>query len=199
MPEEPEQVLPEERLPAFARREEVRADGLIEQQHDRRAREHGNRQQHEPGRDEQRPDAQREPEPVHARRPQLDDRGDVVQRAKDGGEAQHDEADAPEHLPQVYSGVLGVGTERSVRGPSGGGVSALDEESGEHQQARGDEPDPATHQRRDRLDREGCEYERDTEPERVNRQQARAFGNPTSNGMMAKNTMKVPCIVTSEL
>ena len=38
MPEEPEQVLPEERLSSLCRREEVGAERLIEEEHDDRSR-----------------------------------------------------------------------------------------------------------------------------------------------------------------
>ena len=122
--EEPEQVLPEQRFAAAGRQEEVRAGHAVEEQHAEGRGEDRQRQQQQDGGDEQRPDGERQPEPGHARRPHVDDRGDVVDRAHQRRDAEHDQADAPEVLAPVDAGVGRHRAERRIRGPARGGGAA---------------------------------------------------------------------------
>ena len=78
MAEEPEEMLPEERLAAALGQEEVRAGHAVEQQHPERRSEHRQGEQQEDGGDEERPDDERQAEPGHPRRPHVDDGRDVV-------------------------------------------------------------------------------------------------------------------------
>jgi hypothetical protein len=71
--EEPEEVLPEERLAAARGVEEVRPGHAVEQQHAEAGGEDREREEEEDRGDEERPDDEREAEPRHARRPHVDD------------------------------------------------------------------------------------------------------------------------------
>ena len=104
--EEPEQVLPEQRLAAARRDEEAGAERAVEEQHGHGRRSSTGRasssrmavmnsDQTVSGMRKQR----------HARRPHVDDRRDVVDRAHHGRDAEDEQADAPEVLAPVHAGV----------------------------------------------------------------------------------------------
>src|SRR5206468_7896278 len=107
--EEPEEVLPEERLTTAGGVEEMRPRHAVEEEHAERGREHGEGQEEQDGGDEERPDGEREAEPGHAGGPQVDDRRDVVDRPHERGDAEDDQADAPEVLSPIDAGVDGIG------------------------------------------------------------------------------------------
>ena len=87
MPEEPEQVLVQERIAAARRIEEGGAEIAVGEQHGQRSREHRHRQQDQERGDQDRPNEQRHPKHRHSRRAHVEDRGDEVDRAKDRGGA----------------------------------------------------------------------------------------------------------------
>ena len=142
MRQEPEQVLPQERAAAAAdmrevaanrqagRQEEAGVRHLVHQLHDGGGFQRRKGQQQQEGRDELRPDEERQAHPGHARRAQLNDRGDEVDRAQQrrGDEEHH--ANDPERLP--------VGRnrrrQRRIGGPARLRGAAGDEEAGEHDQ-----------------------------------------------------------------
>ena len=140
--QEPEQVLPQQRAAAAAdvgevpadrqagRQEEAGVRHLVHQLHDGRGLQRRKGQQQQEGRDELRPDEERQAHPGHARRAQLDDRGDEVDRAQQRRGDQEHHADDPEGLP--------VGRnrrrQRGIGGPARLRRAAGDEEAGEHDQ-----------------------------------------------------------------
>ncbi len=136
VPEVPEQVLPEQRLAAARRIEPVGAQGPVEQQHGHARGQHGQGQEQQDGRDEERPHHQGHPEQPHARGAHVDDGGDVVDRAHHGADAHDEQADAPEILTPVGARVFRHRRQRRVGGPAGRGVAAGHEEARQHQQAR---------------------------------------------------------------
>ena len=68
VPEEPEQVLPQQRVAALARVEEVRAEVAVGQQQRHGAGDHRQREDQQDRVDEDRPDEQRQAAPAHAGR-----------------------------------------------------------------------------------------------------------------------------------
>ncbi len=103
MPEEPEQVLPEQR-PAVGRVEHVRTEAAIGLEREQRRGEHREGDQHEDRRDQEVPAEDRQPEHRHAGGAQAQDRGDHVDTTEDGAQTRHHQA----HDPQVGSGARGV-------------------------------------------------------------------------------------------
>ena len=87
MPEEPEQVLPQQRRAALRGIEEVGAEVAVGEQQRHRAGDHGHRDddQHRVG--QQRPDEQRQPAPAHPASAHVGDRDVEVDRPEDRGEA----------------------------------------------------------------------------------------------------------------
>ena len=80
---EPEQVLEQQRIAAERRVEDADAEQPLDRDQDQRDRQH-RRRQHEDQRGRVvRPDEERQPEPGHARRPQLVDGDDEVQPGED--------------------------------------------------------------------------------------------------------------------
>ena len=69
MPEHPEQVLPEHRVTATERHEEVGAEEPVEHEQDQRDRDDGEREEHQQLRDEAHPHEHRHPDQLHARAP----------------------------------------------------------------------------------------------------------------------------------
>ena len=133
MTEEPEEVLPEERLPTRGLLEELRTDRLIEEEQDRGARQDRDRQQHQTRRNKKRPNTQREPKPVHSRRPHVDHGRYVVERSHDRRKPKHDEAETPEDLAQVHPTQIGTRAEWRIRRPTRRRAASLDKKAGEHQ------------------------------------------------------------------
>jgi len=105
MAEEPEQVLPQQRLAAARGQKEMRAAHAIEQQQRERRGQHRQREQQQDRRDEKRPDDQRQAEEVHALGAHVDDGRDVVDRAHQRRRAEHDDADAPQVLTPIDAGI----------------------------------------------------------------------------------------------
>ena len=83
VPEEPEQVLEQDRIAAAGRIEERGAEVAVGQEHGDGAAEHRQRQEQQEGGDQDRPDEQRHLVERHARRAHVEDRGDEVDRAQD--------------------------------------------------------------------------------------------------------------------
>ncbi len=133
--EEPEEVLPEQRLAAARRQEEAGARHAIEEQHRERGGQHGQREQQQDGGDEERPDRQRHAEERHARRPHVDDGRDVVDRAHQRRDAEDDDADAPQVLAPGDAGVRRHRGERRVGRPAAGGGTSRDHERRQHDDA----------------------------------------------------------------
>ena len=71
----------------------------IHQLHDDRGLERRKRQQQQKRGHELRPDKKRQPHPGHSLGPQLNDRGDEIDRAQKRRGDQEDKADQPERLP----------------------------------------------------------------------------------------------------
>ncbi len=126
MPEEPEQVLPEQR-PAVGRVEGVRAEPPVGLQAEQRGRQHREGEEHQNGGEQDVPDEDRHPEHRHPGCAEADDRGDEVDRAEDGAEAGEGQA----HDPQVRAdagAVLGA-VERRVGEPAEVGRAVRGEEA----------------------------------------------------------------------
>ena len=87
MPEEPEQMLEQDRIAAAMRIEEGGAEIPVGEQHGDRARQHRQRQQQQKYRHQLRPDKQRHLVQGHARRAHVEDRGDEIDGAEDRGSA----------------------------------------------------------------------------------------------------------------
>ena len=138
VPEEPEQMLPEQRLPVAGRKEETGPERLVEEQHDQRAGQNRDGQKDQDRGDEERPGGQRQAEPGHPRRAHVDDGRDIVDRARERCEAQNGQADQPELLPQVDAGILPVGAERGVGCPARPGGSSLNRKARKHEQSGGE-------------------------------------------------------------
>src|SRR5271170_7898090 len=111
-------MLPEKRLSVVTRSEKAGAEIQITKQHRGCCRKNRDRQQKKNRGDEQSPDWKRQSEHRHPGRPHIDDRGDIVHRPGDGGQAINKETHTPEALACLRSVVLSVRGERSVRGPS---------------------------------------------------------------------------------
>ena len=142
--EEPEEMLPEERLSSLSG-EEGRAEIQVGEKHGRRGRKHRNGENEQPSCNEERPDRERQTEHGHARGTHVGDRRDVVGRAGDGRETVHEQADAPETLPHLRVVHVGRGgAERRVGRPSGLRSAATDEEAGQNDDAR-QHVEPVTH------------------------------------------------------
>ena len=137
VPEIPEQVLPQNRLAAVGKVEEVGANGLVEEQHDCRTRKNRDGEQHEDGGDEKRPNRERQPEPRHAGSTEVHDGRDVVGRAQNRCQAENGDTQQPDLLSAINAGPFGIGTEWRVYGPPGGGMPTFHEESRHHQDSGG--------------------------------------------------------------
>ena len=150
--QEPEQVLPEERVASAgvgeglaaddeaAREEEARAGHTIHQLHDPRGLERRKGQQQEEGRDELGPHEEGEPhegEPLGA---QLDGGRDEVERSEQRRGDQEDHPDEPPRLTRA-----GDDGERRVGGPPGLRGPAGDEKAAEHRDAAEEEAPVAHH------------------------------------------------------
>ena len=116
MPEEPEQVLEQDRVAAAGRREERRAEIAVGQQHGDGAGEHRHREQNEEHRHQLRPDEQRHLVHRHAGRAHVEDRRDEIDGAEDrrcAGEMQRENGEV-----DGGAGMAG-GRQRRVDRPSG--------------------------------------------------------------------------------
>ena len=143
MREEPEQVLPEQRIATAgnlerpvaddepARQEEAGARDLVHQLQHARRFERRKREQQQEARHELRPHEERQAEETQAFRAQLNDRDDEVDRAEQRRRDQEDHADQPPRL------AVGGGDDRQrrIRRPSGLRGAARHEEAGEHDAA----------------------------------------------------------------
>ena len=134
--EEPEEVLPEDRAAAD---EEGRPEVPVEQEHDERAPEHGEREEDQAGLGQDGPAEDVEVRPAHVLAAFGEDGGDEVDRAHRGGDPR--EVEAEQHVVDPEPGGAGLGTapdarrERGVHRP--GGLGGLDVGEGHH-----DEPTP---------------------------------------------------------
>ena len=90
--EDPEQVLPQQRITTVRSVEEVRMEPPVEHQQEQRHGDDGDREEQEELRDQRHPGEDRELEPGHARRPKVehgddDDGDDQVDRGHQRGDA----------------------------------------------------------------------------------------------------------------
>ena len=83
VPEEPEQMLEQDRIAAARRIEEGRAEIAVGKQHGDAARQNRKRQEQQEGGDQHRPGEQRHLVQRHARSAHVEDGGDEVDRAED--------------------------------------------------------------------------------------------------------------------
>ena len=119
MPEEPEEVLPKQRLAAAGRPEEARSHVEIAEEHRRSGRKHGHGENEQNRGNEQRPHRQWHAEHAHARATHIDNGRDVVGRARDGRQAVDENGDSPETLPHLRPVVGAHRAQRSIRRPTG--------------------------------------------------------------------------------
>jgi hypothetical protein len=96
VPEEPEEVLPQDR-PAVGGVEHVGPEQAVGLQGEQGTGEHREGDQHQQAGDHRVPDEDRHPEHGHAGGAHADDRGDEVDGTEDGAETRHPQA----HHPQV--------------------------------------------------------------------------------------------------
>ena len=135
--EEPEDVLPQDRVAADAGIEERAAVVAVDEQRDEARGQDRGGEQDEDRCHEHRPYEDRHPEQGHARRAHLEDRGDEVHRAQDRGGADQGQADDPQ--VRADTGRVLVTRERRVGRPTLGRrpteqVPAEDESAAERQQ-----------------------------------------------------------------
>ncbi len=100
MTEDPEEVLPEDRVATAGWNEEMRPGEAVEHQQDERDRDHREREQKQDHRDEAHPDEHRHPHEAHAGRAQIDDGDEEVDR----GCQRRDAEDLQARHPEVYVG-----------------------------------------------------------------------------------------------
>ena len=117
VPEEPEQVLPQQRRAALVGVEEVRAEVAVQQQHRDRRGQRGQRQDDQVRVDQDRPHEQRHAPPAHAGRAHVVDRGDEVDRAEDRRQA--GEVDHVDPRLLAVGGRVLLRRERDVGEPAG--------------------------------------------------------------------------------
>ncbi len=100
---------------------------------------------------------------AHARRAHVDDGGDVVDRAHQRRYAEDEEADAPEVLAPVDAGVLDHRRQRRVRRPARRPRTARHEEAAEHDDAGGERRPEREHVEHRERHVAGADHERDAE------------------------------------
>ncbi|SHP15662.1 Uncharacterised protein [Mycobacteroides abscessus subsp. abscessus] len=125
VPEEPEQVLPQQN-PAVSRIEHVGAQVAVGGQTEQRGGQQREGQQHQHAGHQDVPGEDRHPEHRHTRGTHTHDRGDHVYRAQDGAQT----TDCQTHDPQISAGARGVNGvgQRRVGGPAEvGGTTRGDE------------------------------------------------------------------------
>jgi hypothetical protein len=132
--EEPEQVLPQQRLAATVRVVEVGAEVAVEPQHGHRRGQHREGQQHQEHRDQLVPAEDWHPEHDHAWGAQTEDRRDGVDRGEDAGETGQADADDP-HVGARPGGVDGLGERRVAEPAEVGGAVVGQEAEQEDQEA----------------------------------------------------------------
>ena len=125
VPEEPEQVLEQERAAAGAGHEEVGARRAVERHHQQARHQHRRAQQHQHGGRQHAPDEDRQPVPAQPRRAHGDDRDHQVDRVQDHRHGHQEEGEDV----GVHAGV-GLQRERRVAGPAGREAAVAD---GRHQ------------------------------------------------------------------
>ena len=108
MAEQPEQVLPQERIAAARRVEEGQVEGALEFEQDRAEDQRRKADQHHHGGDQQVPGEDRHPVERHARRAHLQDRDGDLDRRGDGGNL--DEGDAEQPDIGIDAGRIGATT-----------------------------------------------------------------------------------------
>ena len=137
--EEPEEVLPEDRVASGVGVEEAAAVVAVDEERDHAGRQDRRGEQDQGGGDEHRPDQDRHPEEGHPRRPHLEDGGDEVDRSEDRGGPDQEQADEPQVGPDAAR--VGPAAQGGVEGPALGGRTA-EQVAGEDQQAaEGQEPE----------------------------------------------------------
>ena len=157
MPEEPEQVLPQQ-WPAVRRVEDVSPEGSIRLQHQQRAGQDRERDQHQDRRDQDVPGEDRHPEHRHPGRAHGDDRGDEVDRTEDRAQTGHPQA----HDPQVTADTRRADRvgQRGVGEPAEVGRAARGEEAAEGDQAAEQEQPVAEHVQPRERDVRGADLDR---------------------------------------
>ena len=150
---EPEEMLPEERLPTAGTRdrvvddvalgrEEPGAERAVGELHEAGSRQHRQGECLQDGGDEHGPDGHWQAEHRHARSPHEDDRRHVIDAAEHAGDAHHRQPDKPERLAPTASRCRrDVGRERRVARPAARCGTTLHEETGpEGEECRPHEP-----------------------------------------------------------
>ena len=117
VPEEPEQVLPQERVAATGGVEERGAVVPVGEQHRHRGRDRGQGHHQQVAEDQDRPHEQRHPAPAHARGTHVVDGRDEVDPAHQRGDA----GEVDQEDPGVHAAARGVEVvrQRRVHGPAG--------------------------------------------------------------------------------
>ncbi len=164
---EPEQVLPQQRLPAAGRQRRVVGrptlgnekpgpQQAIHQLHEAGRREHRQGERLQDGRDEHGPDRHRQAEHRHAGSPHLDDGGHVVDRTHHRRDAHERQAYEPQRL------AVPVGQrQRRIRGPAGLGCASFHEKAGPHGDERRPHEPVAQHVQRRKRHVLGADHQRD--------------------------------------
>ena len=145
VPEEPEQVLPEDR-PAVGRVEHVGPEVPVRFQAQQRGGEDRKGDQDEDPRGQDFPGEHGQPPHRHAGAAQADDGGDHVDRAEDGADTGDDQAHRPEVTADLW-GVAdaregGVGGPAERGGPAGGGEPGHGDQRAEQVQPVGEGVEP---------------------------------------------------------
>ena len=171
--EEPEEVLPEHRLAAAGRIEEVAAELAIHEEHDERSGERGVRAKDQDTGDEGHPNEQRHARDRHPWAAHEQDRHGEVDRTDDRARAVHGESkDVVVDPAARREGALG---QRRVREPSGVGRTAGEEAEVENDPADERQPERKCVEPRERdvrrTDHEWHEVVRKANEERDDREQ----------------------------
>ena len=129
--EEPEQVLEEDGVAAAGRIEEVCAEVAVGEQHGHRTGQHRDRRDEQEGCDQPAPGEERQLHHRHARRAQVEDGDDDVDRAEDRADAE----DVDRENRKIHTKPA-LHRQRRVERPAGGHGTIADAEECQHERQR---------------------------------------------------------------
>ena len=138
--EEPEEVLPEDRVTAAVRVEERRPERLVEEQHDAAGEQRPDREHEEDARDHDHPDDHRDVVHLHAGRARVHRGRDEVDTAQQERDELERDRSKPERRAKWRQVVLRLRGERRIGGPGATEAAAFDEE-GRQQDDRAEQED----------------------------------------------------------
>ena len=177
MAEEPEEMLPEDRVAAAVGVEERGAEVLVEEHHDAAGEQRADREHEQDARDHDHPDHHRDVPHLHAGGAAVHGGRDEVDAAEQEGHELEGDGRDPEGRAEGRQAVLGLGRERRIGRPGAAEGAAFDEERREDDDRREQEDlvaepiDPREHHvvradhERDQVVAEGRDQDRHRDPE----------------------------------